>query len=234
MASISDSFFDRDDDPIVCQTCADQFPRYNGLAGRRSQNTPHTHNKWGDKEFPNQWHSECDIDDEMDCGCVYSHNPILGYPIVVKHCGEHIPAPKANPLKADPNTEYAFTLTMPPDYNPKKPIEVVARLIMEHGLTNNPIEKAAEWAFVLEHTEAGTPHIHGVYRTPSGRRISAKYFKRYWPLWDEKVKLGNGHKGGYHAKARSGESYKGYMEKEGVVVKNPPAPEESPDLISHV
>lgn len=132
--------------------------------------------------------------------------------------------------KADVNTEYAFTLTMPPDYQPKKPIEDAAKLILEHGLVSKTKEKACEWAFVKELTEAGTPHIHGVYRTPSGRRIEGKYFARYWPLWDEKIKLGHGHKGGYHAKARHTESYKAYMEKEGVVIKNPQPTEE---IISH-
>lgn len=142
--------------------------------------------------------------------------------------------------KADVNTEYAFTLTMPPDYLPKKPIEEAARLILEHGLVSKTKEKAIEWAFVKEHTQAGTPHIHGVYRTPSGRRIEKKYFKRYWDLWDEDNKFpGNpGFKGGYHAKARHTESYKAYMEKEGVVCHSPdsnPNPEANPssDFISH-
>ena len=137
--------------------------------------------------------------------------------------------------KADVACEYAFTLTMPPDYQPKKPIEEVAKLILEHGLVSKTKEKACEWAFVMEHTEAGTPHIHGVYKTPSGRRIEGKYFARYWPLWDEKIKLGHGHKGGYHARARHLESYKAYMQKEGVVVKNEltTPPINSSELISH-
>jgi len=119
--------------------------------------------------------------------------------------------------KADPDTAYAFTLTMPPSYKPNKPLEQVAKLICTNGLTNKPYEKPTRWAFVLEHTEAGIPHIHGMYKTPSGRRISAKYFKRYHDLWDEKVKLGDGHKGGYHKQARHNESYAAYMEKEGCV-----------------
>lgn len=214
------------DDPIICHDCHTKYFK-DPWAGRRSTYRSHTHDKWGDEIYPNQWKSECDYEDEMDCGCVYSHNPILGYPIAIRHCGEHVPAPRVDPRKADPTTEYAFTLTMPPDYKPKKPIEEVAKLIMEHGLTNNPIERAVEWAYVLEHTETGTPHIHGVYKTASGRRISSKYFKRYWPLWDEKKRLGNGHQGGYHTQARSSECYKAYMLKEGVIVKNPP------EIISH-
>ena len=134
-----------------------------------------------------------------------------------------VPPAAKHPQAAKPNTEYAFTLTMPPDYVPHKSLEEVARLILERGITNKPYEKADEWAFVLEHTEKGTPHIHGVYKTSSGRRISSKYFQRYWPLWDEKIKLGAGHKGGYHAPARHSESYHAYLLKEGVVVKNSPA-----------
>jgi len=151
------------------------------------------------------------------------------------HCGfrcescarEHIvnffkslPLPKVHGNQANPLQSYAFTLTMPPGYVPKKPLDEVAKMIMEHGITNKPYEKATEWAFVLEHTEQGTPHIHGMYKTNSGRRIASKYFQRYWPLWDEKTKLGNGHKGGYHNRARHDQSYIAYMAKEGVIMTN--------------
>lgn len=157
-----------------------------------------------------------------DCSECYSYWDPLLKDVHEMYCGEHIPAPKADSRKADPGTEYAFTLTMPPTYEPKKPIEEAARLICENGLTNKPYEKAEQWAIVLEHTDAGVPHVHGVYKTPSGRRIAAKYFQRYWPLWDEKTKLGNGHKGGYHQKARHTESYEAYLLKEGVVKKSLP------------
>lgn len=169
---------------------------------------------------------ECtDQGDFLPCGCLVKeiHSPIvegtkdLGLEFISR-CFSH--SPKADSRKADPGTEYAFTLTMPPDYTPKKTILDSARLIMENGLTSGkPYEKASKWAIVLEHTEKGVPHIHGVYQTPSGRRIEQKYFKRYWDLWDEKTKLGHGHKGGYHAKARHSESYAAYLEKEGVVIK---------------
>jgi len=162
----------------------------------------------------------------FDCGCIVKdiHVPMLeGHPNLglefVSRCETH--STKADSRKANPGTEYAFTLTMPPDYKPKKSIEESARLLMENGLTSGkPYEKPSKWAIVLEHTEKGTPHIHGVYQTPSGRRIEQKYFKRYWDLWDEKIKMGHGHKGGYHQKARHSESYAAYLEKEGVVIKN--------------
>jgi hypothetical protein len=166
--------------------------------------------------------------DHPDCSLC---RDFLNY-IMSKH-GTH-PDNKKDPRSAEEGTEYAFTLTMPPDYKPAKPLSEVATKILEFGLTNKPYQKACEWAYVLEHTEKGIPHIHGVYKTPSGRRISAKYFKRYWDLWDEKTLLGHGHKGGYHQKARHTESYRAYLEKEGVVMKNPPASPLPPDIISHV
>jgi len=145
-------------------------------------------------------------------GCEYCQYMYMWRQLYEKKC-----AVKTHGNKADETVEYAFTLTMPPTYQPKKPIEEVARLICTNGLTNKPYEKPEKWAYVIEHTEAGTAHIHGMYKTPSGRRIATKYFNRYWPLWDEKVKLGNGHQGGYHSKARHNESYSAYMTKEGCV-----------------
>jgi len=148
-------------------------------------------------------------------------------------CSEHWPeeearfiaskSPAKNPRCKSEGTEYAFTLTMPPDYQPANPVEQVAKKILEYGLTNKPYEKADKYAYVLEHTEKGTPHIHGIYSTKSGRRIAAKYFARYWPLWDEKKRMGQGFQGGYHGPVRHGESYTGYLEKEGVVIKSTPS-----------
>lgn len=162
-----------------------------------------------------------------DCSeCYLQWNDIVGE-YANTFCPDHpdpfVPPPKKeNPRKAEEGTEYAFTLTMSPNNPPVKPLPEVAKLIMEYGLTSKPYEHAIEYAYVLEHTEAGTPHVHGVYKTPSGRRISSKYFKRYMgdKYWDETVHLGHGHKGGYHQKARHSESYAAYLEKEGAVIKS--------------
>lgn len=59
------------------------------------------------------------------------------------------------------------------------------------------------------------PHIHGMYETATGGRIEAKHFKRAWPIWDEKTKLGAGFRGGYHRPVKSEESYKEYIAKDG-------------------
>jgi len=119
------------------------------------------------------------------------------------------------PAKA---VDYAFTLTAPPDMNlTAEQFKSAAEKILKHGISSK-YEHPSRAAYVLEYTEKGTPHIHGVYRMESGRRITQKYFKRYWLLWDEAVKLGHGHKGGYHQKARHTESYEAYMAKEGIII----------------
>lgn len=171
-----------------------------------------------------------------DCeDCYVQKCPVLG-DYIPHYCGEHVPSPpprKENPKKADQETEYAFTLNMPPGHASESALIKAAESILRHGLTPSaPYEKPCYGAYVVETTEVGTPHVHGVYKTPSGRRISSKYFKRYWPLWDEKVHLGHGHKGGYHQKARHAESYSAYMAKEGVVV--PVAAPVAPEIISHL
>jgi len=161
-------------------------------------------------------------------------------------CSEHWPeeearlralnSPAKNPRSKTGGQQYAFTLTLPVGAQPVKPLLEVAKNIMEFGITNSPSEKADKYAYVLEYTEKGTPHIHGIYSTKSGRRIAAKYFARYhthdkWVkkiddphFWNEKMGMGQGHRGGYHAPVRHGESYEGYLEKEGVVVKSATPP----------
>lgn len=155
--------------------------------------------------------------------CIYcEHNQkiyeaLVGYTITTKTEKQ-----KGRPIET-PETEYAFTITMPPDFKPKKPLTEITELILTHGRSSKPhYETPISWAYVLEHTSSGTPHIHGVYKTPKGHRIEQKYFKRYWPLWDEKIKLGHGHQGGYHQKARHNECYAAYILKEGDVKSFPP------------
>lgn len=192
--------------------------------------------------------------DFPDCSSCHIYYDFIYNDYETYYCRPHTPplAPskKERPNKADKDQKWAFTLTQPPDYVWKKPIEEVARLIMLHGITNKPYENAVEWAFVKEHTDKGTPHIHGVYKTPSGRRIAGKYFKRYWPLWEEPTDKQkkettlpyHGHKGGYHALIRHAASYDGYMEKEGDVYRSAPvatlAPQDASgsdvDVIQHI
>lgn len=124
----------------------------------------------------------------------------------------------ASPATLAKAVDYAFTLTAPPDMElTTEQFTASASKILKHGISSK-YEHPTRSAYVLEFTEKGTPHIHGVYTMANGRRITQKYFKRYWPLWDESIKLGHGHRGGYHQKARHSESYEVYMEKEGIII----------------
>jgi hypothetical protein len=141
----------------------------------------------------------------------------------VAHVGDPyyylMPAKWTPPEVVIPTTQeidYAFTLTMPPDYKTTDQLIEACEKILKHGLTSQ-YEHVKRGAYVVEFTENNVPHIHGCYTATAGRRIIQKYWKRYWNIWDEKVKLGHGHKGGYHQKARHTERYEIYMAKEGVV-----------------
>lgn len=174
---------------------------------------------------PNPYYPQCEHED-----CYLQLNPITYSPIV-NYCPEHepiviVPPPKEHKNKADKETSYAATLTAPPDYVHKRPLIEAAKMIMEHGLTNKPYEKATKWVLVLEHADTNA-HVHIWYKTNSGRRIASKYFKRYHDLWTENEKdpgykkLGNGFIGGYHQKARHNESYEAYLLKEGQIICSP-------------
>lgn len=185
----------------------------------------------------------------LQCMCCCCYNYIMTYkdqlPCMRKapmsickgYCSkidEHLESikPVKHPQAADTDTWYTFTLTIPTGSTPFKDLTEVARNIMLFGSTNKPYEKPSQYAYVLEHTEKGTPHVHGMYKTPSGRRIASKYFQRHHTIkewvktdadkffWNEKIHLGHGHRGGYHQKARQTECYEGYLEKEGVVIKS--------------
>ena len=70
------------------------------------------------------------------------------------------------------------------------------------------------FAWYLEFTEKGLPHIHFIYETDTGGRVKAQLFTRAWPIWDEHVKCGLGHRGGYHKNVADVDAYKAYIKKD--------------------
>jgi len=111
-----------------------------------------------------------------------------------RHCGEH-----------------AFTLTMSPtDIQTEDDMIRAADKLMKQ--TSCPVKK---YAWYLEHKENERhPHIHGIYETETGGRIEAKHFKRAWPIWNEKQKLGMGFRGGYHRPVLESKEYLTYISKD--------------------
>lgn len=118
-----------------------------------------------------------------------------------------------------PSGAFAFTLTK----SPSDPFTVGDMLAAVRKLMAQKSCPVARYVWYLEdkgkdaNGEPLHPHIHGMYETESLGRIEAKHFKRAWPLWDEKVRLGAGFKGGYHRPVKHDESYADYIKKDGGV-----------------
>lgn len=107
--------------------------------------------------------------------------------------------------------EWAFTLTKSPtdDYTEEDMLKAVQKIMSQSSC---PVKK---YAWYLEHKQDNThPHIHGIYETDTGGRIEAKHFRRAWPLWNEKIKLGSGFKGGYHRPVIVSDEYLKYIGKD--------------------
>lgn len=109
-----------------------------------------------------------------------------------------------------PQGWFAGTLTKSPDWEETEADMITAiRKIMSQKTV--PVDK---YAWYLEYTENGQPHIHFLYISDTGGRIHAKIFKRYWKHWDEHVKVGKGHRGGFHKPVNSLMAYSEYISKD--------------------
>jgi len=109
-----------------------------------------------------------------------------------------------------PQGAFAFTLTKSPndDLTEDDLIAAVRKLLAYQSYT---VEK---YAWYLEYTDAETkkhPHIHGMYELTGKGRIENKFFKRAWPIWNPKLRMGYGFRGGYHRPVKSEEGYKDYI-----------------------
>lgn len=110
-----------------------------------------------------------------------------------------------------PKGMFAGTLTVSSHdpYNEEDMIQAIRKVFK--GQKTCPVKK---FSWYLEYTEANLPHIHFIYETPHGGRIPTKLFKRAWPIWDERVPLGAGHRGGYHKVVADEEGYLKYISKD--------------------
>jgi len=105
---------------------------------------------------------------------------------------------------------WAGTLTVSPkdELTKEDMITAIKKLMRQKSC---PVK---EYVWYLETTTAGLPHVHFMYRTESGGRIERKHFKRLWHIWDEDVKCGAGHRGGYHRPCHSETEYLAYVKKD--------------------
>lgn len=114
------------------------------------------------------------------------------------------------PGNGKPKGIWAGTFTVAPTdpYNEDDMIRAVRKLFSQ---STSPVKK---YSWYLEYTENGLPHIHFCYATPDGGRILRKVFARVWPIWNEDISVGRGHRGGYHNICSSPDDYLKYISKD--------------------
>lgn len=119
---------------------------------------------------------------------------------------------KYNPSRDNhaPKGVWAGTLTMAPTdgLNEEEMVSAIKKIFKQKTC---PV---MSYAWYLEYTEAGLPHIHFVYKRQDGARIHRKVFKRVWKIWDEDRPCGVGHRGGYHRLCHSEDEYLKYISKD--------------------
>ena len=109
---------------------------------------------------------------------------------------------------------FAFTLTKSPndDLTEEDMIKAAMKVM---GQKSNPVKRFVWYLEYADEEIRKHPHIHGMYETNDGGRVEAKHWKRAWPVWNEKLRLGAGFRGGYHRPVRAEESYLQYVAKCG-------------------
>lgn len=107
-----------------------------------------------------------------------------------------------------------FTLTFSPGtHYPDDESAKGAMTAAIERLTRYYRNEIIEFHAVGEYTAAGRPHIHGWYHLSGGRKITDKNFRRAYPPWNPKRKLGKGFEGGHHQTIERVSDFAGYAEK---------------------
>lgn len=150
--------------------------------------------------FADDWHNKAKYEKWFDL--YLRHDPKT-----------HITAPpkKTHRGNGKPEGLFAGTLTMSPSDTTDE-VQMIQAIKKIFNQQTCPVKK---WAWYVEYTDAGLPHIHFCYETETGGRIHQKVFKRYWKTWNESERMGKGFRGGYHKNCDSETAYLEYIAKDG-------------------
>lgn len=109
-----------------------------------------------------------------------------------------------------PKGIFAGTLTMSPKWetNEEEMCEAIKKIMRQK---TTPVKR---YVWYLEYTKEDVPHIHFIYETEKGGRITQQTFKRQWKWWDESTPCGSGHVGGYHKHCAKEDDYLEYISKD--------------------
>lgn len=186
------------------------------------------------REILEKWYPGL-TDDEYDRLLTYQHRDRERYrfknyrvaPLTAEESDDHLRilekciAVMEAQLAARPKKKHAgyvlgareFTLT----YSPAWMSDVEARDKMKLAITKllrYYRDDIVEFRAVGEVGSNGLSHIHAFYQLTGGLKITDKNFKRAWPHWNPKKKLGKGFEGGHHETVKEASDFKGYMEKD--------------------
>lgn len=132
-----------------------------------------------------------------------------------------------------------FTLTYSPSwYETDEDAQRAMETAIER-LTRYYKHEIIEFHAVGEFTRDGRSHVHAWYHLIGGRKITDKNFKRAYPHWNPKRKLGKGFEGGHHATIERTSDFAGYAEKHleeawlNVSITNAPESLQEPSSPSH-
>lgn len=106
--------------------------------------------------------------------------------------------------------EFTFT------YSPTWYDDEQARSLMKQGierLLRYYQNEIVEFHAIGEVGKNGLSHIHCYYELKGGLKMTDKNFKRAYPRWNPKVKIGKGFQGGHHETVKVTSDFKGYIEK---------------------
>jgi len=106
-----------------------------------------------------------------------------------------------------------FTLTYSPHWFEDDKAAQKSMTCALERLTKYYKDEIIEFHAVGEYTRDGRSHVHGWYHLVGGCKIIDKNFKRAWPHWNPKRKLGKGFEGGHHATVSRISDFSGYIEK---------------------
>lgn len=105
-----------------------------------------------------------------------------------------------------------FTFTYGTHFEDDKQAQRAMERAVER-LTRYYKNEIIEFHAIGEFTKAGRAHVHGWYHLEGGKKITDKNFKRAYPPWNPKKKLGRGFEGGHHATIERVSDFHGYAEK---------------------
>lgn len=108
----------------------------------------------------------------------------------------------------------AFTLTYSPTWgwteSQAREFMKTALSRIQHYYENELLRFVA----IGEVGKNGLSHVHGMYHLRGNRRVTTKNWKRAYPKWNPKVRVGSGFQGGYHAPVADPTNYIPYVEED--------------------